>query len=464
LDRVISIYPLPEPGVAAHEEHLARAPHLITLCGSNLLVVLCACIILSAIFAPRCALQRALEFRRASLGWACVGGLLLGCEQIAGIKAHQFSEPPVSAGGMTNDSQWNEGGSDAGVGALGSAGKLDGSQGGNANGAAGDEPGGAAGASAGLGPNATDEAPSIEWVEPAPGARGVGDLTEIVIAFSTPMDIASVESAYLQKSGDPGALRWNAEHTKLTVSAGLKPVRSSWVNADRPGQDSELAVSYEIGGRARDKAGMPMGKPFSATFYLQRHVEHRISLCLDLSGSASAASFEAAAAQNPSVPCVTASDAASAALVAGDREGKEVVAIMSYSLGFLPLDVRVQSADVRFAFDKPVGNPHQLYGTLELQEARFGLELARAFDASAELIGVLAFENVIYPHSASKDVAQTVIDQLASRTTASTPLAQFRAKFSQPIVDANGTPDYARLAAAGDSPKLTVTYTCAVCP
>jgi hypothetical protein len=278
------------------------------------------------------------------------------------------------------------------------------------------------------------------------------------------MNTATVERAYVQTPGDPRPLGWNAQHTQLTVSTGLKPVWSDWANADRPGKDSDLAVTYEVGGRASDKAGNPMGVPFSTTFYLRRHVEQQLSLCLNLSGTANAASFEPAA-PNPSAACVTASAAVSASLAAGDLDGKEVVAIMSYSLAFLPLDASVESAKVSFAFDTPVGNPHRLHGTLELEEAPFGLELARAFDAVVEReIGALALPEVTYPHIVNKDVAKTVITQLASGAKASSPLAQFRARFSQPSVDMNGTPDYARLAAPADSPKLTVTYTCAACP
>jgi hypothetical protein len=416
-------------------------------------VLLCPRIILSAIIAPLRTTRRS-PFRRAQLRWACVGGLLLGCEQLAGIESHEFAEPPPSTGGMTNDIQ-NEGGGEAGFGAFGDAG---------AQGEAGHSQGGTptAGPSA-PGPTGDNKAPFIVRAEPADTARGVAESAEIVIEFSEPMNVATVEREYFQKPG-PGSLRWNDAHTELTVSAVRKPVRSDWDNANRSGADSDLAVSYGVGKGALDKAGNPMGEPFSAKYYLRRHVEHRLSLCLDLSGTASATSFEAGAPQNPSAPCVTSSDVAVTSLATGDRDGKEVVAVMSYSLGLLPLDVNFEKASLRVAFDKPVGNPHQLYGALELQDAAFGVERSLAFDAASRGLGVLAQVDVMYPYSTIKDVTETVAAQLASRPTTSVPLAQFRARFLRPGADTNGTPDYANLAVTTETPTLTVTYTCSACP
>jgi hypothetical protein len=319
------------------------------------------------------------------------------------------------------------------------------------------------------GRNSDEEPPKILGAFPQDGARGVDVSEPIVIWFSEPMDTQNVTWAYSQardireeRPAEP-TFSWNEEHTRLTVLTGLPRPRSLWTDADRSGKDAELGVTYRIAAGARDKALNTLGSDYTARFHLRRRVEHRLSPCLELSGYASVSGFQPATPAT-SAPCVAQSSDPNVRLWAGDLGDRVVAAILSYSLARLVNPVELQSANLAFAFDDPVGTPHELHKTLFLEHLDLGTTVAAGFDATAiSTIGVLAQPDADYPLTPVKDVSSAVAWAFASRETRE--FVQFRASFERPDLEANQSPDYVRLVTpSGGHPMLSVIYDCDACP
>jgi len=106
---------------------------------------------------------------------------------------------------------------------------------------------------ASCGPKSDATPPSIVAVSPTDGATGVATDSNIAIAFSKPMDQASVQAAF--QSATLGAVNfaWNAESTVLTVD---------------PKTDLEGGKNYSfsVAASAKDKAGNALKNPGSFGF------------------------------------------------------------------------------------------------------------------------------------------------------------------------------------------------------
>jgi hypothetical protein len=398
---------------------------------------------------------------------------LLHCESLIGIDPHRFgSEHAGALGGGGSDLEGGDGG-DAGNG-LGAAGRSASSggggvqSGGQAGQAAGRGAAGpASGGESGNGLEETDGGPPVDALSPEVVAfspdgssAGVNADEPIRIEFSESMAQVSVEGAYTQSPGRPTRFEWTQANRVLTVSPGLDRPTTSWVDGVRPGDLSELVVTYRLDGRAQDQAGNPLASQFSASYALKRRVEHRLSPCLDLSGTASAAAFEPASPA-AETPCVVSLDGPVTFQV-GDSGGEAVVAVLSYSLRHLPAEVELVSAVLVFSFDEPIGMPHALYGTLWLEQVELGAgRLPDAFEEPALLsLGVLSEGSVRDPR---KDVHVAVARALEDRRPDA--LVQFRVRFEGLITDKNVSPDYVRLGGAiTPPPALWLSYDCARCP
>jgi hypothetical protein len=406
------------------------------------------------------------------LGSCLLALFLLHCESLIGLDQHDFGrgETSVLGGGGSGSEGGESGDAGTGVGAAGGT-ALSGGGGGQSGGQAGHAAGrGVQGPSGGgesgnglaePGGGSLVDAISPEVVASSPdgSSAGIGADELIRIEFSESMAPVSVEGAYTQNPGRPTRFEWTEANRVLTVSPGLDRPTASWLDADRPGDLSELVVTYRLDGRAQDQAGNPLASQFSASYALKRRVEHRLSPCLDLSGTASTAAFEAAKPA-ADTPCVVTLDGPVTFRV-GDSGGDAVVAVLSYSLRHLPADVELVSAVLIFSFDEPIGMPHALYGTLWLEHVELGAGLLDAFDEPAlSSLGVLSEGNVRDPR---KDVQAAVARALEDG--GADALVQFRVRFEGPITDENASPDYVRLGGATTAPPaLWLSYDCARCP
>jgi hypothetical protein len=396
---------------------------------------------------------------------ACL--LAIACAQIVGIREHEFESSGSNAGGSGGTAGAAAAAGETGGGAGEGTGAT--ASGGTAMGGSGTQ--GGSGASGG---SFDDEAPRILRATPVDGQRGADVSDPIVIEFSEPMETASVEVAYFQcttecrdgEIGDPDFV-WNDDETELTVLPGLSRPRVNWRDSERSPGDADTSVTYGVTRQAMDKAENLLDAELTRTFFLLRRVEHELSACLDLSGTSNATGLEAAEPLDESAPCAAKdADGSRVRLSAGDRDGEVVVAIATYLLDDVPADAELVSANLAFFFDVPVGAPYELHGDLRLEHIDFGLSPESAFDAKGTALGVLAVAGAASspPPRPVKDVLEPVAASFEARA-AEKPLVQFRAQFAGPVTNDNGVPDYARIGGFGtESPRLILSYDCAVCP
>jgi hypothetical protein len=416
--------------------------------------------------------QRGPACRRRRLAFVALSLSLLHCDHLIGIDEHDFRDPRGGAAGaggaglVAGDggtALGGDGGAMATAG-TGGAGRTGTTEGVVAGGSGLGGRGGTAGDSAtqGGGGDFDDVLPAVVRHAPDGSSPGVDVDEPIRIEFSEAMDPDSVEAAYTQSPGKPAAFVWSEANTVVTVSPGLERPTSVWLDGDRPGDPSDLVVTYGLDARARDEGDNPLATPLIAAYRLKRRVQHQMTPCLELSGTASAAVFEPAAPAT-ATPCVTTLDGP-LTLKVGDSNGEAVVGVLSFGLGDLPSTVELLGATAVLAFDEPVGMPHALHGALRLEEIAVGDELSGAFDAPGlQSLGVLADSSEVYPLTARKDATESVARVLESSDPDA--LVQFRVRFDGPIEDANLSPDYVRLGGATtEPPALWLSYDCAACP
>jgi hypothetical protein len=404
--------------------------------------------------------------------WCALPCWALACERLVGLEGHEFGVPRAGTGGIDAGRSANQGPGDGGGGedgaaagkaasgnpGLGNAGRATSSGGKPQLGVAG----GDAPAAGDGGASADTRPPTVVRSEPSHLARGVDASSPISIEFSEPMDRGSVEVEYSQAPGGVARTEWSHDDTILTITPDLARPRSFWTDDERLGSDVDLAVTFAIGAGARDRASNVMGAEHRSSYFLARRVDHRLSLCADLSGTASASGFAPLSSHTNSEWCRSGTVPSIAELFAGDRGGEVVLALMSYSLEALPTDARVLSANLGFAFDDPVGEPHQRHGDLLLEQVGFDTDASRAFSVEGVRLGVLAAEGTVYPYRPVKAVTDPVASTHARGATP--PVVEFRARFAEAVAD-DALPDYVRLdGATTDPPTLIVTYDCASCP
>jgi hypothetical protein len=384
--------------------------------------------------------------------------VLARCESIVGIDDHDFSAPNGIAGeGGRGDDFSSRGGNPT----SGAGGDRD-ATGGRAGAGSAPEAGGAGGEAGGGAPGETDNQPPRVVAHFPDSTEGVDANEPIRIEFSEAMHRASVVAAYGQLPGRPTTFTWNRDSTVLTIQPGLEQPFSVWSGDERSGAPSELLVTYGVDARAQDRAGNSLLLPLTATYQLERHVEHRLTPCLELSGTASPTGF-APIVEGARGACVT-ERAGAVTFEAGDRNGEAVAAVLTFSLRDLPPSIELTGATLELWFDEPVGAPHAVHGTLWLEEIAPGLDLEPAFAvAPMRALGVLATTSPSYPLRPAKDVTGPVLDALD--TAHAETLVQFRIAFSEPVEDENQSPDYVRLSSEPtELSALTLSYTCAACP
>jgi hypothetical protein len=196
-----------------------------------------------------------------------------------------------------------------------------------------------------------------------------------------------------------------------------------------------------------------------------RRVEHRLSPCLDTSGTTSADAFAPAAPLEAGSSCVKQAQSPGVTFAAGDRDGRGVATILSYALGDVPRGSVLVGANLVFSFEAPIGMPYELYDELWLEQLdAFTTDPAFLFGGEpvAE-VGLLASRQFTDPVRPQKDTTAAVSGVLEGNDPAA--LLVFRARFRGVIRDDNGSPDYVRLGSTeANLPALILTYECAACP
>jgi hypothetical protein len=210
--------------------------------------------------------------------------LPIGCsdDRFSGCEASRTC-PPSKGGeaGAAGDSTETGGSSGSGFSGRGGTGTDDGGEGG-APGSGGTPIGGGAGASGESGggegggaerPDTTP--PTIVSVSPADGAVGVHGDTNIVVAFSEPMDRVTTQAGY-QSADVPAAgvtFSWNANSTVLTINPILDLPYAEGTAPSSPAR--QFAVS--ITDTAEDLAGNRLSPAHASSFWTLRRITQTLT-------------------------------------------------------------------------------------------------------------------------------------------------------------------------------------------
>lgn len=117
--------------------------------------------------------------------------------------------------------------------------------------------------------------PTLVEVTPADGATGVASDAVIVLRFSEPMDMASVQQAY-QSAAIPAAavtFEWNAAGDELTVTPN-EPL--PYAQGDDPNTVAASVFAYTITSVAESADGVSLESPVDVSFTTLRRIAHHL--------------------------------------------------------------------------------------------------------------------------------------------------------------------------------------------
>lgn len=256
-------------------------------------------------------------------------------------------------------------------------------------------------------------APSVASASPDDGDVGVFLDASIVIAFSEPMDTASVEGAWSSELLPAAAVEfaWNGAGTRLTVEP-QEPL------------DPAVAYTVEIGASAADLAGNTLGKAFTATFDTAAVLTLNIPAAPGVSGT----EFD--------------NSTNSTKVWVGDAgTGLQYMSVASFDLGKLPdSTLHVVEATLSAFQNSVVGKPYEkLGGKIRASSVSF-TALADADEAEVHAeIGVFSDSPAL--GARDLDVTEAVRRDRESLESQK-GLSQFRFLFDTPT-DGDDTFDYA---------------------
>ena len=256
------------------------------------------------------------------------------------------------------------------------------------------------------------DAPVVTSTSPADGAGGVAPDAAIVIAFSAPMDAASVEAAWSSPQLPAGSVgfAWNAGGDTLTVTPDDPLPVAEGSGAD-PDAVEAIAIAFAIGEGARDAAGVALAEPLEVEFRTARRLTLEVPYHAPLSDCRYS---DGSAAVGTEV------------LYAGDDYlERQIKMVVSFALPALPRGAAVERA-IFVADQRGTTGGQEVYqdlGDLRLTHVRFK-SLSGSFGAAA-LGGQSLLSDSDRPGVRSVPVTAAVVDDRAEGLA----YAQFRAEF-----------------------------------
>ena len=257
-----------------------------------------------------------------------------------------------------------------------------------------------------------DSEPRVSSTIPADGATGVRRDTSLSIAFTEPMDRASVEAAFLSDTLPASALefRWDSAGTLLNVVLG-QPL--SYATGGDPNQLAALRYDYRLSSDAHDLRGTPLPDT-RVTFWTLREISVALSAQPDpdLTGNWRSDGIYGTDA------CAQAGDS----MCLGDSSfGPNAIyrGFASFDLSALPSSLlEVSQAQLELPVNSILGTPFSGLGQLTFEHLRFTAIGPDAFNAPAQssigsassaLIGGTLRQNAL--DAVRSDLASAVLSQ-----------------------------------------------------
>lgn len=281
--------------------------------------------------------------------------------------------------------------------------------------------------------------PTVLSTTPPDGAAGIDADASITIAFSEPMDQASVEAAWSSGDLPPDQVQfvWNDNSDTVTVIPDAPLPLAEGTGLD-PSQVAPLQIDYTINTGARDLAGNELERPANVAF------ETRRRLTVDL-------------AQLPSLTRTMRADAVvfaegAVTLTSGDSSANLQMKIFaSFEVPDFPAGAEIEVAELRGSQNSTINTPYVL-GDLEAFHINAATIDTNAFDGALAALGT--FSDSEAAGARSLRVTSAFLDDLANRAVRG-DRTQYRLEFPTET-NSNGAADEARYAKS--SFALAVTY------
>jgi hypothetical protein len=283
-------------------------------------------------------------------------------------------------------------------------------------------------------------APSVVSVTPADGAIGVAADAVITIAFSEPMDPASVEAAWTSTDLPAAdvAFAWNAGGDTLTVTPNALLTLATGTGLD-PSLFAAQHYTIGVAATATDGSGVALAAPVSSQFSTTKRMS------VDL-------------AKLSSLSLTMRDDGVTLAEGAVNREIGDTLGNLQYktfasfAVPEFPAGAAIESARLVARQVGPSGTPYGL-GTLNVRHVNTATLDAAAFTAPGfAILGTFSNDTAI--EDKDLDVTVGFADDLENHT-ARGDRTQYRLEFAT-ATDNDGVADYASF--NRDSFVLTVTY------
>lgn len=295
--------------------------------------------------------------------------------------------------------------------------------------------GGVDGGEAGPDAAVAGAAPRIVATTPADGATGVAADATITIAFSEPMDAASVAAALDAAALGEVALAWNAAGDQLTITPAAPLAYATGAGLD-PAAVAARAYAISLGTAATDRTGDGLVAAGALRFTTLKELAWTTSL--DDAHSATV------------TPATTTPSTSGPLGVGDDRNNQPHRALLTFDRDRMPAaTVAIASARVTAQQLDPVGSPWALGAAISLDHVAFTPPSAAAFaSTSFATMGEFGTRLNLAP---SLDVTAALEADRAARNR----YTQFRLSLPT-ATDADGATDEAQLDRA--SVALAIRY------
>lgn len=280
-------------------------------------------------------------------------------------------------------------------------------------------------------------APQVASTQPAAKATAVAADTAIVVQFSEPMDMASVEAAYSSTDLPAAsvAFAWNADGTTLTITPADELVYAEGIGID-PSTVAAKTYAFTIGATATDLIGNALGAPFELTFATKRRMFAAFPLDLTLT----------------SVRIGSGTVGSATEIWVGDNAVANTFrSFITFDLTMLPSSTTIESAKFSARQLAPQGSPYNL-GPVMAHHVTY-----------PDFANLLALQPMSLPGAYSSnavaeskviDVTSQVADDIANRATRNSR-TQYRLQIDTPT---NNDAIVDKAIFAKDTFQLTTAY------
>lgn len=285
---------------------------------------------------------------------------------------------------------------------------------------------------------AAGEAPVVSGATPVPSDTGVPRETGLTLAFTKPMDMTSVQNAFIRPSGLNGTFNWNSQATIMTFQpSGVLSYGTT--------------VTWGVGAAARDALGVPLAQEFTASFRVVR------SATIDL---------PSIAAMDGWVNTQGVVNAGAVDLIVGDGpgNGQNVTfrSFLTFDLSQLsPAPSRITEATFFVRQTRFIERPYTFLGVLQAHSVNYGASLDGTDWGIAPLNNdVRTVTNLQTVGTLTLNATTKVSDDWNNREGRASR-SQFRLQMSADFQNRDQFPDQAFLnaaEAAADRPTLRVTF------